>query len=181
MCGIFGYIGSKNAINMVLDGLKRLEYRGYDSAGLASVSDGQIVFCKEVGKVSVLEREVKKLNLDLPLAIAQTRWATHGKVTQTNAHPHLDAKHSLALVHNGIIENHDHLRNQLKAQGVEFVSETDTEVIAHLIASYYQGDILSAVQKTVAQLKGAYAVALVHRDFPIKSLRLLMKPRWSSG
>ncbi len=166
MCGIFGYIGSKNAINMVLDGLKRLEYRGYDSAGLASVSEGQIVFCKEVGKVCVLEREVKKLNLDLPLAIAQTRWATHGKVTQMNAHPHLDAEHSLALVHNGIIENHDQLRNQLKAQGVEFVSETDTEVIAHLIASYYQGDILSAVQKAVAQLKGAYAVALVHRDFP---------------
>ncbi len=166
MCGIFGYVGPKNAVKMVVDGLKRLEYRGYDSAGLASVQEGAIVACKEVGKVSVLAKEVEKLNLDLPLAIAQTRWATHGKVTKANAHPHFDMQQSLALVHNGIIENHDVLRAQLKSQGVQFVSDTDTEVVAHLIANYYQGDILKAVQQAVAQLKGAYAIALIHRDFP---------------
>lgn len=166
MCGIFGYIGSRKAVNVVIEGLKRLEYRGYDSAGLAGVQNKQIVFCKEVGKVSVLEQEVNKQCYDIPAAIAQTRWATHGKVTQLNAHPHFDDAMSLAVVHNGIIENHDHLRKQLTAKGVNFISATDTEVIAHLIASHYQTDILQAVQKAVAQLKGAYALAVVHRDFP---------------
>lgn len=166
MCGIFGYVGPRKAVNVVIDGLKRLEYRGYDSAGLAGVQEKRIVYCKEVGKVSVLEQEVAKQKFDLPAAIAQTRWATHGKVTQANAHPHFDSDMSLAVVHNGIIENHDVLRKQLKARGVKFVSDTDTEVIAHLIASHYQGEILPAVQKAVAQLKGAYALALVHRDFP---------------
>lgn len=166
MCGIFGYVGSKNAVNVVIEGLKRLEYRGYDSAGLAAVQNDQIVFCKEVGKVSALEAEMKKKKWELPAAIAQTRWATHGKVTQMNAHPHFDSDCSLAVVHNGIIENHEALRHQLKEQGIKFVSDTDTEVIAHLIASHYSGDILAAVQKTVSQLEGAYAVALVHRDFP---------------
>jgi glutamine---fructose-6-phosphate transaminase (isomerizing) len=166
MCGIFGYIGKKEPIKIVLEGLKRLEYRGYDSAGIAGVCDGKIQYAKEVGKVSVLEDEVKRSGLKLDLAIAQTRWATHGKVTRVNAHPHLDSKNSLALVHNGIIENHEVLRKQLKAKGVQFLSDTDTEVIAHLIASYYEGDILKAVQKAVPELKGAYAVALVHQDFP---------------
>lgn len=166
MCGIFGYIGSRNAVKVVIDGLKSLEYRGYDSAGLAAVQNNQIVFCKEVGKVSALEVEVNKQKWDVHSAIAQTRWATHGKVTKANAHPHFDTDHSLAVVHNGIIENHDVLRKHLKEQGIKFVSDTDTEVIAHLIASHYEGDILAAVQKTVSELKGAYAVALVHRDYP---------------
>ena len=166
MCGIFGYVGSKNAVNVVIEGLKRLEYRGYDSSGFAGVENREIVFCKEVGKVAVLEQEVKKMGCQSPVAIAQTRWATHGKVTKANAHPHFDEHQTLALVHNGIIENHDALRNQLKKQGVKFVSETDSEVVAHLIASHYEGDILAAVQKAVLELKGAYAVALVHKDFP---------------
>lgn len=166
MCGIFGYVGPKKAAQIAIDGLKRLEYRGYDSAGIAGVQNNKIIFCKEVGKVSVLEQEVKNQHFESPAVIAQTRWATHGKVTKANAHPHFDADQTLAIVHNGIIENHDVLRKQLKENGVLFVSDTDTEVIAHLIASHYQGDILQAVQKTVAQLKGAYAVALVHRDFP---------------
>lgn len=166
MCGIFGYVGPRNVVNVVMEGLKSLEYRGYDSAGFAAVQDHQIVFCKEVGKVFALEQEVKKQHFEVLAGIAQTRWATHGKVTKTNAHPHFDREKSLAVVHNGIIENHVHLRHQLKEKGVTFVSDTDTEVIAHLIASEYQGDILAAVQKAVAQLKGAYAVALVHRDFP---------------
>lgn len=166
MCGIFGYIGPKNCVKMALEGLKKLEYRGYDSAGIAGVSNKKIVFCKEVGKVSILENEVNNSNITLDLAIAQTRWATHGKVTQANAHPHLDHAKSLAVVHNGIIENYEVLRKQLKAKGVSFLSETDTEVIAHLISGFYEGDILAAVQKTVPLLKGSYAFALVHKDFP---------------
>jgi len=166
MCGIFGYIGPRNSVNVVIDGLKRLEYRGYDSAGLAAVENNQIVFCKEVGKVSILEAAVKKKQWNIPAAIAQTRWATHGKVTNANAHPLLDTEHSLAVVHNGIIENHDILRKQLKEKGIQFVSDTDTEVIAHLISSHYQGDLLEAVQKTVPQLIGAYALAVVHRNHP---------------
>lgn len=166
MCGIFGYVGKKDAVKTVLEGLHRLEYRGYDSAGIAGVKKGKIKYAKEVGKVAILEQEINKLGLTLDLAIAQTRWATHGKVTRANAHPHLDNKNSLALVHNGIIENHDVLRKKLKEKGVKFLSDTDTEVIAHLIASYYEGDILKAVQKAVPELKGAYAVALVHEDFP---------------
>ena len=166
MCGIFGYVGSKNPLKIVVEGLKRLEYRGYDSAGLAAVCDHKVVFCKEVGKVSVLEAAVEKEEWNVSAAIAQTRWATHGKVTKINAHPHVDTEQTLAVVHNGIIENHEVLRGQLKEKGVKFVSDTDTEVIAHLIASHYEGDLLSAVQKTVSQLIGSYAVALIHRDYP---------------
>lgn len=167
MCGIFGYVGFKDRVSTLIEGLKRLEYRGYDSAGIAGFDENhQLAYCKVVGKVAALENEVQKIDLKLNLGIAQTRWATHGKVTEDNAHPHFDAKRDLALVHNGIIENHDHLREQLKEQGVVFLSDTDTEVVAHLISSYYAGDILKAVQKAVAQLRGSYALALVHRDFP---------------
>jgi len=166
MCGIFGYIGPKNAAKMVLDGLKRLEYRGYDSAGLAGVSNGKIEYCKEVGKVSALEQLVNDRKMVLSMAIAQTRWATHGRPSVVNAHPHFDASHSIAVVHNGIIENHDVLREMLKRSGVNFISETDTEVVAHLIASTYQGDILDSIRRTVALLKGSYALAIIHRDYP---------------
>lgn len=166
MCGIFGYIGKKDPVKTVIAGLKRLEYRGYDSAGLAGVGNGKILHCKEVGKVSALEQELKKQHFHLSLAIAQTRWATHGEPTKVNAHPHFDSNMTLAIVHNGIIENHEALRHMLMAKGVKFVSQTDSEVIAHLIASHYQGDILKAVQKAIPELKGAFAVAVVHRDFP---------------
>ena len=166
MCGIFGYIGPKDAVEVTLNGLKSLAYRGYDSAGIAGIKDGKIAFCKEVGKVSALENEIEKVHLSLDLAIGQTRWATHGKPTRINAHPHFDNAHSLALVHNGIIENHEALRQALIAKGAHFVSQTDTEVIAHLIASLYEGDILKAVQQAIPQLKGAFAIALLHKDFP---------------
>lgn len=166
MCGIFGYIGSQDAVKMTLGGLKKLEYRGYDSAGIAGVRDGKIYHCKEVGKVSVLEKEVEEADLSLNLAIAQTRWATHGKPNKINAHPHFDQKQSLALVHNGIIENHDALRKGLLSQGIKCISQTDTEVVAHLIGSLYDGDILKAVQQAIPLLKGAFAIALIHRDFP---------------
>lgn len=166
MCGIFGYTGKQNAVKIVMNGLKRLEYRGYDSAGIAGIKNGQIYYCKEVGKVSVLEKTVVESHLELDLAIAQTRWATHGKPSQVNAHPHFNTDQTLAVVHNGIIENYEILREQLREKGVKFVSETDTEVIAHLIGTFYEGDILKATQQAVPLLKGAYAFALIHQDFP---------------
>jgi glucosamine--fructose-6-phosphate aminotransferase (isomerizing) len=170
MCGIFGYVGFRDVVSTTINGLKRLEYRGYDSAGIACVEEieGQncISFHKNAGKIADLEHELKDFNWQTYAAISQTRWATHGKVTQVNAHPHLDRDDTLALVHNGIIENHEPLRKHLIEEGYVFVSDTDTEVIAHLIASLYQGDILEAVRKAIAQLKGAYALALVHKDHP---------------
>lgn len=166
MCGIYGYIGPQNPVDMVLNGLKKLEYRGYDSAGIAGVQDGKIQFCKEVGKLFVLEQEVRALQFDLEVAIGHTRWATHGTPNKINAHPHLDEKKSLAIVHNGIIENYERLRKPLIERGVRFVSDTDTEVVAHLIASFYKGDLLKAVQEVVPLLEGAFAIALVHRDHP---------------
>ncbi|MGK5594733.1 MAG: glutamine--fructose-6-phosphate transaminase (isomerizing) [Parachlamydiaceae bacterium] len=167
MCGIFGYIGSQNVVDTVITGLKKLEYRGYDSAGIAGVHQHRIEHCKEVGKIAILEQMVHEKQLSLDVAIAQTRWATHGKVNRLNAHPHLDPVSQLAVVHNGIIENYQSLKQELKKVGNHFDSETDTEVIAHLIAYYYRDqDLLGAVQKAVARLQGAYSIALVHKDFP---------------
>lgn len=166
MCGIFGYVGKKNAVKIALTGLERLEYRGYDSAGIGGVKDGKICVVKEVGKVSRLKEIIAEGSMTLDFAIAHTRWATHGVPSKINAHPHTDEKKTLALVHNGIIENHEMLRKELKKEGVQFVSDTDSEVVAHLVAKYYKGDLLKAVQKTVARLKGSYAIALVHGAHP---------------
>lgn len=164
MCGIFGYIGIRDPQQLCLLGLEQLEYRGYDSTGIAGISNGVILVCKEAGKLSRLKANLKKEPLEL--AIGHTRWATHGKVTNANAHPHLDAKKQIALVHNGIIENYDSLREQLKSEGVSFSSETDTEVIVQLIAKYYKGDLAEAVHKTLCLLKGIFAIALIHKDHP---------------
>lgn len=166
MCGIFGYVGRKDAVKVTLNGLRRLEYRGYDSAGIGGLYQGQIASCKVVGKIDDLEKEVIKTGLKLDCAIGQTRWATHGRPSQINAHPHFDTNRTLALVHNGIIENHESLRKMLRDQGSVFVSETDTEVAAHLIAHFYEGDLLRAVQEALPLLQGSYALALVHRDYP---------------
>ncbi len=167
MCGIFGYIGFQDPVKMSINGLKNLEYRGYDSAGIAGINDhGELLCCKEEGKIAVLEQAINAVKLQLNVAIAQTRWATHGRPSKLNAHPHLDHLHSLAVVHNGIIENHESLRKMLEEQGTVFISQTDTEVIAHLISFFYQGDLLKAVQQTVPMLKGSFAIAIVHRDFP---------------
>lgn len=166
MCGIFAYIGKNDSVNMVLTGLKKLEYRGYDSAGIAGIKNNEIFFCKEVGKVAVLDKIVRESKLELDVAIGQTRWATHGEVSKVNAHPHFNTTHTLALVHNGIIENHEALRKLLKEKGAIFVSGTDTEVIAHLIGNFYNGDILKAVQQAVPLLKGSFAFTVIHRDFP---------------
>lgn len=168
MCGIFGYVGQegKDAVELAIEGLKLLEYRGYDSAGIAGIYQEKIEFCKEVGKVAALEKAVSDRALKLDLSIAHTRWATHGRPSKENAHPHYDHKESLALVHNGIIENYDVLRRQLQQKGIEFVTETDTEVIAKLVADLYQGDAFLALREALVYLKGAFAIALVHKDHP---------------
>jgi glucosamine--fructose-6-phosphate aminotransferase (isomerizing) len=166
MCGIFGYVGNKNGLSVVLNGLKKLEYRGYDSAGVAGIKDNEIISFKTVGKLNVLEEEVKGTGVLLNTAIGHTRWATHGTPTVANAHPQFDEKKSLALVHNGIIENHDALRKSLEKKGVTFISDTDTETMAHLISSFYEGDIFKALQKAISHIEGAYAIALIHKDYP---------------
>lgn len=164
MCGIFGYIGEEDPLRACVAGLEQLEYRGYDSTGIAGISGGSLTICKEIGKLSSLKQKLTLQALDL--AIGHTRWATHGKVTHQNAHPHFDKKKTIALVHNGIIENYDALREELRREGVVFVSETDTEVITQLIAKHYEGDLVRAVQKTLPLLKGHFAIALIHKDHP---------------
>lgn len=168
MCGIFGYIGPKNSASVCVSGLKFLEYRGYDSSGVAGIKDGKIQSCKETGKISALEEAVVKSALELDLAIAHTRWATHGKPSKENAHPHFDSKQSVAVVHNGIIENHYALREMLKEKGYTFYSETDTEVIAQLVSFFYEGNFEESVQKALSHLKGFWALALIHKDHPNK-------------
>lgn len=164
MCGIFAYIGHKDPLTTCLAGLEQLEYRGYDSAGIAGTVAGKLVSYKEAGKVSHLKQNIQLQSLEL--AIGHTRWATHGKVSHHNAHPHFDASHSIALVHNGIIENYLPLREKLKQEGVSFVSETDSEVIVQLISFYFTGNLCEAVQKTLSLLQGTFAIALIHKDYP---------------
>lgn len=166
MCGIFGYVGKGNGAQIAIDGLKRLEYRGYDSAGIGGLSDGKIIFAKEVGKVSILEQEVKQMHFHSDTVIAHTRWATHGVPSKVNAHPHFDTARTLALVHNGIIENHDSLRKMLIAKGFTFTSQTDTEVVAQLLAYHNHGDFLEAIRTVIPQLRGSYAFAIIHKDYP---------------
>lgn len=166
MCGIVGGVAERSITNILLEGLKRLEYRGYDSAGLALVNAGEILRERRVGKVVNLETAVLEANLAGALGIAHTRWATHGKPTENNAHPHTSGK--VAVVHNGIIENYVELKAELEAQGYHFSSETDSEVVAHGIdlALKTQPDLLSAVNAVVPKLKGAYALGIIHTDYP---------------
>jgi glutamine---fructose-6-phosphate transaminase (isomerizing) len=166
MCGIFGYIGPRNPAQVCLTGLKRLEYRGYDSAGLAGILEGKIIACKEVGKVYSLENALQEQSVRLDLAIAHTRWATHGEPLKRNTHPHCDEMESVAVVHNGIIDNHAPLRSMLQLKGKKFYSDTDSEVIAQLISDFYEGDLLFAVQKTLSLLRGSWGIALIHKDHP---------------
>lgn len=166
MCGIYGYVGPKDAVKVALNGLRKLEYRGYDSAGIAGITNGKIKYAKEVGKIAVLDGAVNQMGLKLDLAIAHTRWATHGVPNKVNAHPHFDKDGQLAIVHNGIIENHATLRNFLEDKGYKFDSDTDTEVLAKLIGDLYEGDILKAVEKTLPLIEGSFAVALIHAKHP---------------
>ncbi|MEB3768296.1 glutamine--fructose-6-phosphate transaminase (isomerizing) [Acinetobacter sp. MD2] len=166
MCGIVGGVAERNISEILIEGLKRLEYRGYDSAGLAVVHDGHILRERRVGKVINLDEAVKSQHLLGNLGIAHTRWATHGKPTENNAHPHVSGK--VAVVHNGIIENYAELKEQLQNLGYVFTSQTDTEVVAHLVAESLKTatSLLSAVQSIVPKLKGAYALGIVHSDYP---------------
>ncbi len=166
MCGIVAYLGSKPAQHLLLEGLKRLEYRGYDSAGIA-VINGKITVCKAVGRVSVLEEKLDSIGgLAGSLGLCHTRWATHGGVSEVNAHPHTDDKHGIAVVHNGIIENYSALKTYLKDKGHTFKGETDTEVLAMLIGELYEGDLEAAVQAALREVTGAYAIAVICEKEP---------------
>ncbi len=166
MCGIVGAIADRNVVPVLIEGLKRLEYRGYDSAGIAVVKANDVQRVRRTGRVSEMENAATVEGFDAHLGIGHTRWATHGGVTEANAHPHIS--HGVALVHNGIIENHEEQRERLRQLGYVFESQTDTEVIAHLIHHYLkQGeDLLAALQRTVKELTGAYALAVVSRREP---------------
>jgi glucosamine--fructose-6-phosphate aminotransferase (isomerizing) len=161
MCGIVGYIGRKNAVPLLMEGLKRLEYRGYDSAGIAVLSDGTVKQTKSMGKLARLESVLKQEPLSGSTAIGHTRWATHGRPSDRNAHPHSDCKKEIAVVHNGIIENYLSLKEKLKALGHRFRSETDTEILAHLIEEYYDGSLEEAVRKALREVQGSYAIGVI--------------------
>ena len=164
MCGIVAYIGDKPALPVLIQGLRRLEYRGYDSAGVALLNGDSIERVRSVGKIDFLTDKVKTRPPAGTLGIAHTRWATHGGVTEENAHPHVALDGKLAVVHNGIIENYRELKEQLA--GVNFVSQTDTEVLAHLIGRHYHGDLRSAVQQALAHVRGTYGLVVMHADHP---------------
>lgn len=177
MCGIVGYIGTQAASNILIDGLRKLEYRGYDSAGVASVFEGELHCVRAKGKLQNLQDKLEGLENPARLGIGHTRWATHGKPEEYNAHPHTDTHRRIAVVQNGIIENYRELREELKAKGHEFRSDTDSEVIPHLIAEYLQNPpaeagplrmhsaFLEAVRLTVSRLEGAFALAMINADF----------------
>ena len=169
MCGIVGFIGKNNAKEVIIDGLKRLEYRGYDSAGIAICKDGGLEVRKAVGAIVNLEQVVADPAFDGPVGIGHTRWATHGVPSEVNAHPHTNEENTIAVVHNGIIENYVEIKEELiREYGIEFRSETDTEVIAQLIGIYYDGDLHEAVNKAVAQMRGAYAIGVIAAAEPDK-------------
>ncbi len=166
MCGIVGYIGKKQAIPILMHGLKRLEYRGYDSAGIAVVSDSKLIIQKMAGRVAALDEKLKEQEIDSTMGIAHTRWATHGEPTNNNAHPHTGCKGKIAVVHNGIIENCKAIREYLGQKKHTFRTQTDTEVLAHLIEDNYEGDLLTAVRISLLEVKGTYGIAVVSLDNP---------------
>lgn len=161
MCGIVGYIGKKNAVDVIYNGLQKLEYRGYDSAGIAVIQNDKIERRRSVGKLVKLKENIENNKIFGNIGIGHTRWATHGKPSQENAHPHTDCSEKIVVVHNGIIENYITLKNQLQKEGHKFASETDTEVVAHLIEKYYKGDLLQAVKSALKDLRGAYALCAI--------------------
>ena len=170
MCGIVGYIGTQTAVDILVHGLEKLEYRGYDSAGVATIVDGAIHSIKAKGKLFNLRTKLEKETSTANIGIGHTRWATHGKPEERNAHPHLDNQGKFAVVQNGIIENYQELREELKTKGHQFISETDTEVIPHLLAEYYNPDaddaFMTAINKVISRLDGAFALGVLCTDFP---------------
>lgn len=172
MCGIVGFVGARPAADVLLNGLRRLEYRGYDSAGIALLDgNGELRVTKQTGKVSALAEKVRaevphEVLMGAKMGIAHTRWATHGLPTEENAHPQLSEDGRIAVVHNGIIENYAMIRAQLEGKGVKFVSQTDTEVLAHLVAAYEHGDLLAAVMEALRRVEGTYGVAVISKEHP---------------
>ena len=168
MCGIVGYLGSGKATSFLINGLSKLEYRGYDSAGVAVVNNGNIEVRKFKGRLANLAENIKEHPVEGSMGIGHTRWATHGAPSDVNSHPHLNSKETIAVVQNGIIENYLPLRNWLKGEGYTFKSETDTEVIPNLIDYYYEGDLFKAVTKALKKLEGSYALGVVCKNEPDK-------------
>jgi len=168
MCGIFGYIGNKKAVPFILEGLKKLEYRGYDSSGIATLHCQKLFVLKCVGKIVALEELLKQKPITGNIGIGHTRWATHGKPSDANSHPHESCDRKIVVVHNGIIENYLELRRALAEKGHKFTSATDTEVIAHLIEEHFKGDLFSAVKKAISLLSGSYALAVISDHEPDK-------------
>src|SRR3989344_3078986 len=166
MCDIVGYIGNKKAAGILIEGLKNLEYRGYDSAGMATISNNRIIIKKDVGKIEEVDKKVNFLELEGNIGIAHSRWSTHGKVTKENAHPHSCCTGKICVVHNGIIENYNEIKEILLKDGHKLSSETDTEVVAHLIGINYDGDIKNAVIKSLRDIKGSYALGILCSDEP---------------
>ncbi|SHI72826.1 glutamine--fructose-6-phosphate transaminase (isomerizing) [Fibrobacter sp. UWP2] len=166
MCGIVGYIGQNEALPVLVNGLKKMEYRGYDSSGVALVENGKIDVVRASGKISALEQKLKARSLKGTVGIAHTRWATHGAPTEENAHPHTSFDGKISIVHNGIIENYASLKGKLISEGVQFKSETDTEVVAHLIAKYYSGNLKAAVLKALSKVEGTFGIAVICSEEP---------------
>ena len=166
MCGIVGYVGQKQVVPILLEGLHRLEYRGYDSAGIAVMEDGELCRVRMQGKVSSLAAQLAERPFESTIGMGHTRWATHGKPSEANAHPHANGDESVMVVHNGIIENYQILREQLSARGYRFSSETDTEVVAHLIEDEYTGDLNQAVKRALRKVTGTYGLVVMHADHP---------------
>jgi glucosamine--fructose-6-phosphate aminotransferase (isomerizing) len=167
MCGIIGYKGEKNAIEIIINGLKKLEYRGYDSAGIAYIDKQKIQKIRVRGKIENLKEEARKTEISTKVAIGHTRWATHGSPSQINAHPHSDCKNKIGIVHNGIIENYIELKKELKSKKHKFLSDTDTEVIVHLLEENRKNyPVFDAIIRTVNRLKGSFALVILFADFP---------------
>ena len=164
MCGIFGYIGDKQIVPLLINGLKKLEYRGYDSAGICVLGNNSLNIIKKEGKVFDLEQELYPKKITGNLGIAHTRWATHGKPNEKNAHPHLDCKNEIAIIHNGIIENYHLLKKLLEKESHKIISDTDSEIISHLIEKFYQGNLEEAVVKALSFVEGAFGLAAIHKN-----------------
>ncbi len=166
MCGIVGYIGNNQAVPVLIEGLSKLEYRGYDSSGIAYIEDNNLNIYKYKGRLNVLEENIKNVKINTGIGIGHTRWATHGSPSNENAHPHTDNDNKIAVIHNGIFENYEEIKSYLIEEGAHFKSETDSEVIAHLVAKYYDGDLLDAVYKAIEHIRGAYALGVITPDEP---------------
>ena len=168
MCGIIGYVGKNEASPILIEGLKRLEYRGYDSAGFCTINNNLSIIEKDIGKIHEVEAKVNFSNLKGTIGLGHCRWSTHGGVTKENAHPHTDCKEIISVVHNGIIENFSELKKMLMSKGHIFRSATDTEVIAHLIEEHYKGNIEDATLKALRQIEGSYALGVLCANEPNK-------------